>query len=143
MLTESAPTLHKKRLIVVCATLLDVKGRILMAQRPEGKPMSGLWEFPGGKLELNETPEQGLCRELEEELTIQVSVEDLLPFTFVTHEYEDFHLLMPVFMCSKWKGSPIAKEHSQIQWTKPEDMASLSILEADHQLVQHIIQIFS
>src|SRR5215475_11152643 len=98
-------------MLVVAVALVDPDGRVLLAQRPEGKAMAGLWEFPGGKIEAGETPEQALIRELDEELGITVKEPCLAPFAFASHSYERFHLLMPLFLCRRWDGSPISREH--------------------------------
>jgi 8-oxo-dGTP diphosphatase len=98
-------------LLVVAAALVDVDGRVLIAQRPEGKQLAGLWEFPGGKVEPGERPEETLIRELSEELTITVKEPCLAPLTFASHRYEDFHILMPLYVCRRWEGAPVAVEH--------------------------------
>ena len=102
-------------LVVACA-LIDPDGRVLIAQRPAGKGMAGLWEFPGGKLDPNEAPEAALIRELKEELGIVVKEACLAPFTFASHRYPDFHLLMPLYVCRRWEGTPAALEHSALKW---------------------------
>lgn len=105
--------------LVVAAALIDPDGRVLIAQRPPGKEMAGLWEFPGGKIEAGETPEQALIRELREELGIAVQPACLAPFTFASHAYARFHLLMPLYVCRRWEGTPTPHEHSAIKWVKP------------------------
>ena len=102
--------------LVSAVALVDVDGRVLIAQRPEGKAMSGLWEFPGGKVEQGETPEAALIRELQEELGIDTWQSCLAPLTFASHSYDDFHLLMPFFVCRKWQGMPRPKEHQALKW---------------------------
>jgi 8-oxo-dGTP diphosphatase len=109
-------------ILVVAAALIDPDGRVLIAQRPPGKTMAGLWEFPGGKMEAGETPEQALIRELDEELAISVKEPCLAPFTFASHAYAGFHLLMPLYLCRRWDGIPIAREHRAIKWIRPRDL---------------------
>src|SRR6476646_11113809 len=104
-------------MVAACA-LIDPDGRVLSAQRPPGKEMAGLWEFPGGKVEAEETPEQALIRELREELGIEVTEACLAPFTFASHEYADFHLLMPLYLCRRWSGTPAAREHAAVKWVR-------------------------
>ena len=108
--------------LVVAAALIDPDGRVLIAQRPPGKEMAGLWEFPGGKIEAKETPEEALVRELREELGILVKPACLAPFTFASHAYAHFHLLMPLYVCRRWEGVPAPNEHSAIKWVKPRDL---------------------
>ncbi len=121
--------------LVAAAALVDPDGRVLVAQRPEGKPMAGLWEFPGGKVEPGETPETALMRELDEELGIETWSSCLAPLSFVSHGYEDFHLLMPVFVCRKWQGTPQCREHAALRWVRPAEMARLAMPAADLPLV--------
>jgi len=109
-------------MLVVAAALIDPDGRVLIAQRPPGKAMAGLWEFPGGKIEPNETPETALIRELREELDITVQPACLAPFTFASHSYAQFHLLMPLYLCRRWEGTPREREHSAIKWIRPHDL---------------------
>lgn len=118
MLPEKA----KPVILVVAAALVDPEGRVLIAQRPPGKMMAGLWEFPGGKIESGETPEQALIRELQEELGILVKEPCLAPFTFASHAYSDFHLLMPLYLCRRWEGTPVPREHVAIKWVRPRDL---------------------
>jgi 8-oxo-dGTP diphosphatase len=106
----------------VAAALIDPDGRVLIAQRPPGKAMAGLWEFPGGKIEPDETPEMALIRELDEELGIAVKAACLAPFTFASHSYEQFHLLMPLYLCRRWEGMPCPREHSAIKWVRPREL---------------------
>ena len=110
--------------LVVAAALIDPDGRVLIAERPPGKAMAGLWEFPGGKIEPGETPETALIRELREELGITVKPDCLAPFTFASHAYTDFHLLMPLYLCRRWDGTPAAREHSAIKWVKPRELVA-------------------
>ena len=121
-------------LVAACA-LIDGDGRVLLARRPEGRRMAGLWEFPGGKIEANETPEQALIRELQEELGIDVSHACLAPFAFASHAYDDFHLLMPLYLCRRWTGTPIAKEGQTLAWATTETLDSYSMPDADKPLV--------
>lgn len=114
----------KPVILVVAAALIDPDGRMLIAQRPPDKAMAGLWEFPGGKWEPGETPEQALIRELDEELGIAVKEPCLAPFTFASHTYANFHLLMPLYVCRRWEGTPIARIHQAIKWIRPRDMIS-------------------
>ena len=109
-------------LLVVAAALVDPDGRVLIAQRPEGKGMAGLWEFPGGKIEKSETPELALIRELREELGIAVKEPCLAPFTFASHTYGGFHLLMPLYICRRWDGEPKPLLHAAIKWIRPRDL---------------------
>ena len=109
-------------ILVVAAALIDPDGRVLIAKRPPGKAMAGLWEFPGGKVEIGETPEQALIRELREELGISVKEPCLAPFTFASHSYAKFHLLMPLYLCRRWDGAPIPHEHEAIKWVRPRDL---------------------
>jgi 8-oxo-dGTP diphosphatase len=109
-------------LLVVAAALVDPDGRVLIAQRPEGKSMAGLWEFPGGKVETGETPEAALIRELQEELAITVKEPCLAPFTFASHTYGAFHLLMPLYICRRWDGNPQNRTHAALKWVKPREL---------------------
>ena len=109
-------------LLVVAAALVDPDGRVLIAQRPEGKSMAGLWEFPGGKVETGETPEMALIRELQEELGIAVKEPCLAPFTFASHTYGGFHLLMPLYLCRRWEGTPQPLTHRALKWVRPRDL---------------------
>lgn len=108
--------------LVVAVALIDPDGRVLIAERPPGKAMAGLWEFPGGKIEPGETPEAALIRELHEELGITVKPACLAPFTFASHGYAQFHLLMPLYLCRRWEGTPQAREHAAIKWVRPRDL---------------------
>jgi len=127
---------HPKRMVLVSAVaLIDIEGRILLAQRPEGKSMAGLWEFPGGKVEPGETPEAALIRELQEELGINTWSSCLAPLTFASHGYEDFHLLMPLFACRKWEGIPQAREGQTLKWVKARDLRDYPMPAADVPLI--------
>ncbi|MGH7110253.1 MAG: 8-oxo-dGTP diphosphatase MutT [Stellaceae bacterium] len=121
--------------LVAAVALVDTDGRVLLAQRPEGKAMAGLWEFPGGKLNPGETPEQALCRELAEELGIDVHQSCLAPFAFASHAYADFHLLMPLYVCRKWRGFVTAREGQRLSWVRPERLAEYRMPPADTPLV--------
>lgn len=129
-----------KILLVVAAVLINSKGEVLLAQRPEGKRLAGKWEFAGGKVEDGETPESALVRELHEELGIEIRQEDLENFWFLSHPYPEFnfHLLMPVYICRKWQGAPQPLEHSALCWTCPSDMPKLDMIEADSELVERL-----
>ncbi|WP_128254998.1 8-oxo-dGTP diphosphatase MutT [Falsirhodobacter deserti] len=120
-----------KLVLVSAVALIDDQGRILLAQRPEGKSLAGLWEFPGGKVEAGETPEEALVRELAEELGISVACGELQPLTFASHAYESFHLLMPVFSCHAWEGVPKGREGQALEWVKPCDMDGFPMPPAD------------
>lgn len=124
--------------LVAAAALVDEDGRVLICQRPEGKALAGLWEFPGGKLEAGETPEVCLVRELEEELGIQVKVDCLAPFVFSSHGYEEFHLLMPVFLCRRWDGQPRAIEHARLAWVRPHALFDYPMPPADAPLCAYL-----
>jgi 8-oxo-dGTP diphosphatase len=130
------------RLVLVAAVaLVDSDGRVLMAQRPEGKTLAGLWEFPGGKVERGECPETALIRELKEELSIDVTEACLAPLTFASHAYEDFHLLMPLYVCRRWNGQVQAMEGQALKWVKPRDMKKLDMPPADLPLIPHLIDL--
>src|SRR6266702_3770895 len=109
-------------MLVVAAALVDADGRVLIAQRPEGKSMAGLWEFPGGKIEVDERPEDALIRELREALGIAVKQACLAPFTFASHTYGAFHLLMPLYVCRRWDGVPEPRHHAALKWARPRDL---------------------
>ena len=129
-MTKPLPTV-----LVVAVALIDVDGRVLIAKRPQGKKLAGLWEFPGGKVEPGESPEQCLIRELDEELGIQVSHACLAPFVFASHAYEKFHLMMPLYLCRRWEGFVTAKEHDAIAWVKPAQFTDYPMPPADEPLV--------
>lgn len=124
-----------KIVLVSAVALIDTDGRVLLGQRPEGKSMAGLWEFPGGKVEDGETPEMALIRELEEELGINTWQSCLAPLTFASHSYDSFHLLMPLFACRKWEGVPQSKEGQSLSWVKPHDLKSYPMPAADVPLI--------
>lgn len=125
-------------LLVVACALIDADNRVLIAQRPEGKPMPGLWEFPGGKIEDGETPEDALIRELAEELGIVVKKPCLAPLTFASHDYPDFHMLMPLFICRRWDGVPIPREAQQLKWVNARRLRDFSMPPADEPLISHL-----
>ena len=124
--------------LVAAGLLVDIDGRVLIARRPEGKAMAGLWEFPGGKVEAGETPEAALIRELREELGIDVTETCLAPFTFASHRYDDFHLLMPLFVCRVWEGTPSPREGQQVRWVMPNRLADFDMPPADRPLIAMI-----
>jgi 8-oxo-dGTP diphosphatase len=124
-----------KIVLVVACALIDPDGRVLIAQRPEGRSMAGLWEFPGGKIEAGERPETALIRELREELGIEVNEACLAPFTFASHAYPDFHLLMPLYVCRRWEGTPRAVEAPAITWVRPSDLGRYAMPAADLPLI--------
>jgi 8-oxo-dGTP diphosphatase len=124
-----------KTVLVVAAALIDDEGRVLIARRPEGKSMGGLWEFPGGKVEAGETPEAALIRELEEELGIEVKKACLAPFVFASETYADFHLLMPLYLIRRWNGEPQMREHTALKWVRPKQLADYPMPPADAPLV--------
>jgi 8-oxo-dGTP diphosphatase len=121
--------------LVAAAALVDADGRVLLAQRPAGKSMAGLWEFPGGKVNAGETPEAALIRELSEELGVDVTASCLAPFTFASYSYPDFHLLMPLYVCRKWSGIPAAREGQQLAWVRPARLGDYPMPPADKPLI--------
>ncbi|GGB61488.1 NTP pyrophosphohydrolase [Roseibium aquae] len=130
------------RLVLVAAcALIDPDGRILLAQRPEGKAMAGLWEFPGGKVEAGERPEETLIRELYEELGITVNETCLAPLTFASHRYEDFHLLMPLYVCRRWEGTARGQEGQALKWVRPLRLRDYPMPEADEPLIPHLLDL--
>ena len=133
---EDAGDLQAPRILLVSAVaLIDADGRVLLAQRPEGKSMAGLWEFPGGKVEPGETPEAALIRELHEELGIDTHASCLAPLTFASHAYEAFHLLMPLFACRRWQGTPESREGQALAWVRPQDLRKYPMPPADVPLI--------
>ena len=120
--------------LVAACVLLDGEGRVLIAKRPPGCPLAGLWEFPGGKVEAGESAEQALSRELAEELGIEIAADDLAPLTFASHAYSDFHLLMPLFLCSRWRGALTPQEGQELAWVRPAELASYDMPPADEPL---------
>jgi len=124
-----------KTVLVSAVALIDIDGRVLLAQRPEGKSLAGMWEFPGGKVEPGETPEVALIRELHEELGIETWQSCLAPLTFASHSYDGFHLLMPLFACRKWEGVPQGREGQALKWVRPLDMRDYPMPPADLPLI--------
>lgn len=125
----------RKILLVVAVALVDADGRVLLAQRPPGKSMAGLWEFPGGKIHEGETPEAALIRELHEELGIDVKESCLAPLTFASHGYDGFHLMMPLYVCRRWEGEMTAREGQQLAWVRPTRLADYPMPPADKPLI--------
>ncbi len=125
----------KPVVLVVAVALVDADGRVLLTQRPPGKKLAGMWEFPGGKVEANETPEAALLRELREELGLDISAACLAPFAFASHSYDDFHLLMPLYVCRRWAGQPEGREGQALKWVRPVKMGELPMPPADVPLV--------
>ncbi|MDW8370289.1 MAG: (deoxy)nucleoside triphosphate pyrophosphohydrolase, partial [Geminicoccaceae bacterium] len=130
----AAPAARPLLLVVACA-LVDADGRVLVQRRPEGRPMAGFWEFPGGKLASGESPEACLVRELAEELGIEVEPACLAPLTFASHAYERFHLLMPLWVCRRWQGEPLGREGQELRWVRPRALRDLPLLPADLPLI--------
>jgi 8-oxo-dGTP diphosphatase len=127
-----------KLVLVAACALIDPDGRVLIAQRPPGKSMAGLWEFPGGKVEAGERPEQSLIRELKEELGIVVKEECLAPLTFASHLYPDFYLLMPLYVCRRWERFVEAREGQQLKWVRPQELRNFPMPPADEPLISHL-----
>ncbi len=130
-----------KLLLVVAAALVDVDGRVLIAQRPEGKQLAGLWEFPGGKLNEGERPEIALIRELKEELGIDVAEACLAPLTFASHAYPEFHLLMPLYICRRWQGQVASKENQALKWVRPHNLRDYPMPPADAPLIPALVDL--
>jgi len=128
-----------KLVLVVACALVDADARVLIAQRPAGKPMAGLWEFPGGKVEAGERPEETLIRELKEELGIAVKEACLAPLTFASHSYPEFHLLMPLYVCRRWEGTVTAQEGQGLAWVRPNRLRDYPMPPADEPLVSHLM----
>lgn len=131
----------KPLVLVAACALIDVDGRVLIAQRPAGKTMAGLWEFPGGKVEDGEVPEATLVRELREELGIDVSSACLAPLTFASHTYDDFHLLMPLYVCRRWEGTPRPLEGQALKWKRPADLRDVEMPPADLPLIPALTEL--
>jgi 8-oxo-dGTP diphosphatase len=133
-MTDNSPA-NVPVILVVAVALIDADGRVLLAERPKGKAMAGLWEFPGGKVSPSESPEQALIRELKEELDIDVAEACLAPLTFASHRYETFHLLMPLYACRRWSGMPQAREGQRLAWVRAAKLAEYPMPPADKPLV--------
>jgi 8-oxo-dGTP diphosphatase len=127
-----------KLVLVAACALVDADGRVLLAQRPAGRAMAGLWEFPGGKVEADERPEQTVIRELKEELGISVTEACLAPLTFASHRYPDFHLLMPLYVCRRWEGAVTPKEGQELAWVRPNRLREYDMPPADVPLISHL-----
>jgi 8-oxo-dGTP diphosphatase len=127
-----------KTVLVVACALIDADNRVLIAQRPEGKAMAGLWEFPGGKVEVGERPEETLIRELKDELGIDVKEACLAPLTFASHVYDSFHLLMPLYICRRWDGQVTAREHKALAWVRANKLRDYEMPAADLPLIPHL-----
>jgi 8-oxo-dGTP diphosphatase len=125
-------------LLVAACALVDPDRRVLIAQRPEGKHLAGFWEFPGGKVEPGETPEQTIIRELREELSVNVTEACLAPLTFASHDYGEFHILLPLFVCRRWEGRPEPRETQQIRWVRANRLRDFSMPPADEPLISHL-----
>jgi 8-oxo-dGTP diphosphatase len=134
-------TAPMKLLLVVAVALIDADNRVLIAQRPEGKQLAGLWEFPGGKLDAGERPEQALIRELHEELGIEVKEACLAPLTFASHAYDDFHLLMPLYICRRWQGTVTAREGQTLAWVRANKLRDYPMPPADIPLIPPLIDL--
>ena len=126
-------------LLVVAVALVDADNRVLVSKRPEGKSLAGLWEFPGGKVEAGERPEQALIRELDEELGIVVGERCLMPLTFASHAYPDKHLLMPLYVCRRWSGIPQPREEQALRWVRARELRELAMPPADAPLIQPLV----
>lgn len=131
----------KKIVLVAACALVDADGRVLLAQRPEGKKLAGLWEFPGGKIEAGESPESALVRELAEELGVVTKEDCLAPLTFASYGYDDFHLLMPLFVCRRFEGAARGLEGQAIKWVRPRDMRQYPMPPADEPLIPYLIDL--
>jgi 8-oxo-dGTP diphosphatase len=130
-------------LLVVAAALIDADSRVLIAQRPEGKQLAGLWEFPGGKLHEGERPESALIRELHEELGIEVEEACLAPLTFASHAYPDFHLLMPLYVCRRWGGQVMSRESQALKWVRPQNLRDYPMPPADAPLIPALLDLLT
>jgi len=137
----SEPEGSKRLLLVAACALVDGDGRVLIAQRPEGKQLAGMWEFPGGKIEPGETPEETVVRELREELGIETKVACLAPLTFASHAYESFNLLMPLFVCRRYWGIPQAQEGQALKWVRPNKLRDYPMPPADEPLIPYLIDL--
>jgi len=137
----TAQTGSRRIVLVAACALVDADGRVLISERPQGKALAGLWEFPGGKIEPGETPEEALLRELQEELGVRTWATCLAPLTFASHSYDDFHLLMPLFICRRFEGTARGLEGQRIKWVRPRDMRDYPMPPADVPLVQFLIDL--
>ena len=133
--TAAEPPAARPIVLVAAVALIDSDGRVLLAQRPPGKHLAGMWEFPGGKVQAGETPEAALIRELAEELGIYTAASCLAPFTFASHAYPEFHLLMPLYVCRKWRGIPVPREGQRLKWARPQQLGEYEMPPADKPLV--------
>ena len=140
--TEDGKRSVRPTVLVAAVALIDAEGKILLAKRPEGKSMAGLWEFPGGKVKEGEAPESALVRELKEELGIDVEPGALRGLTIVSHAYEDFHLLMSLYLCREWRGAPQGREGQECLWVAPEEMRALPMPPADVPLIDQLAALF-
>ena len=140
MLIGDTPASSRRLLLVVAAAMLDSQGRVLLAQRPQHKQLGGLWEFPGGKLEAGEAPEDALIRELKEELDVTVASDALDPYAFASHAYADFHLLMPLYLVSRWQGEPKPHDAQALAWVRPRDLRDYAMPPADVVLVDRLTE---
>jgi 8-oxo-dGTP diphosphatase len=132
---------QKPLLLVAACALVDADGRVLITQRPEGKQLAGLWEFPGGKVEKGETPEEAVVRELAEEIGVETKVACLAPLTFASHSYESFNLLMPLFVCRRFWGTPVAKQVAALKWVRPKNLRDYPMPPADAPLIPFLIDL--
>lgn len=130
--------MSKPLVLVAACALVDADGRVLICRRPEGKQLAGLWEFPGGKVEPGETPEAALIREMDEELGVTIAHACLAPFVFASHEYESFHLFMPLYLCRRWDGFVQAREHEALAWVKPDRLSDYPMPPADGPLAAYL-----
>ena len=133
---------QQRLLVVVACALIDADNRILLSERPAGKALAGLWEFPGGKLDQGETPEAALIRELREELGIETQAACLAPLTFASHSYDDFHLLMPLYVCRRYEGIPQGREGQRLKWVRASQLREYPMPPADEPLIAHLVDLF-
>jgi 8-oxo-dGTP diphosphatase len=138
LITFETKAVSLKLVLVAACALVDADGRVLLTERPAGKSMAGLWEFPGGKIEAGERPEETLIRELNEELGIVVREPCLAPLTFASHRYPDFHLLMPLYVCRRWEGTVTAREGQRLAWVRPNRLREYEMPPADEPLIAHL-----
>ncbi|MFT3729225.1 MAG: (deoxy)nucleoside triphosphate pyrophosphohydrolase [Terricaulis sp.] len=140
MLIGDTAASSRRLLLVVAAAMLDSEGRVLLAQRPQHKQLGGLWEFPGGKLEAGEAPEDALIRELKEELDVTVAPDALEPYAFASHAYADFHLLMPLYVITRWTGEPKPHDAQALAWARPQELRNYAMPPADVVLVDRLLE---